>query len=126
MRQWNKYRKPDGTVYFQCRYERPDASGLLVNSQILFLPERAQAENFELSNHWVYWLNPKTDVIWGRCPTPKHPQYAACVAAKGVDLWQVIPPAERLSFKGMRSVTKLFGTRNLGIVGLGDAENAES
>jgi hypothetical protein len=118
---WDKRRKPDGTVYFQCRYEAHDSNGRLVNSQLLYyFPNAPQADNSELSNHWVYWYNPKTDVIWGRCPTAKHPQYARWVAAKGVDLWQVIPPADRPALKGERSVTKIFGARNLGIVGVGD------
>lgn len=44
------------------------------------------------SNWWVYWYNEKTGKIWGRCPTPKHPEYKKLQQqAKGQDLWQVIP-----------------------------------
>lgn len=98
---WDARRTDKGELYYQCWYQAKDANGKVVNEQVLtYFPDDAAGPNTDASNQWVYWYNVKTQVIWGRCPTKKHPNYQQWLQAKGPDLWQVVPKDDRPKLKG--------------------------
>src|SRR3954470_8192800 len=88
-------RPKDGPA--RCLYEARDAKGNVVSRQMLIhFRNAATAGDKDRCNWWVYWYNTDKKTVWGRCPTPKHPMYKQWQkAAKGEDLWQVIPPDKR-------------------------------
>jgi hypothetical protein len=113
-KRWVKRTNNKGDVFYECIYAAKNAAGQVVASQwVWYFPNDPGPDGDERSNYWVYWCNPKTDVIWGRCPTPKHPMYKAMqMEAGGDDLWQVVPPDQRASLKGvnnLREVAAKFG-----------------
>ncbi len=102
--------------YYHCTYVAKDKDGNVVNKQLLwYFPNDPSGDDDSRSNHWVYWVNPKTQVVWGRCPTPKHPDYNKWKEDKGADLWQVIPKEKRKETKAdkdgidLSKASALFG-----------------
>lgn len=97
---WDEEKNAQCQKYFECKFQVLDKNGMVVNEQLVwFFPNMPMGGNTDKSNHWVYWCNPKTKAIWGRCPTPAHPEYNEWMRAKGVDLWQIVPEADRPNIK---------------------------
>jgi hypothetical protein len=96
--------------YYQCRWVA-SKDGKPINDQlVLYFPNNpANKNDTAKSNYWVYWfkVTDKQELIgWARCPTPKHPDYKKMQkAAKGKDLWQIIPDDKRK--KGVVTVARL-------------------
>lgn len=118
---WDARRTSKGELYYQCRYRAKNAAGQVVNEQILYyFGDDPVDGNTDASNHWVYWYSVKSEVIWGRCPTKKHPNYRQWLAAKGPDLWQVVPKAARPALKGELRISTVGPRFALEVIGLND------
>jgi hypothetical protein len=76
-----------------------------------YFPTAPVGKDTDASNYWVYWYNPKADVIWGRCPNPhKHPDFKdMSKQAGGKDLWQVIPEDKKKKGRSVARVADNFG-----------------
>lgn len=94
---WEETKTASGYVVASSRYTATDAKGKVVRDNLVQIFTNApKGGNTDKSNYWVYWMDPKTKTIWGRCPTPKHPRYKEWVKAEGnPDLWQIIPKGDR-------------------------------
>ena len=83
---------------------------------VYFPNDPKDKDSTEASNHWVYWFKPekKDGVVvgtcWGRCPTPKHPNYKQMQKdARGPDLWQLIPEGSRKPDANVGDLKGSFG-----------------
>jgi hypothetical protein len=118
---WDEKTNAQNEKYYQRWYTAYDRSGKLVNQQLVwYFPNEPTGNNTDGSHFWVYWYNPKTDLVWGRCPTPRHPNYQQWVRAKGLDLWQIIPKEARPDLKGEGRLSVLGAKFSEEIIGADD------
>ncbi len=108
---WVAKRNELGETYYESIYQAWNARGEQVRrDQVWYFPNDPRGRDTDKSNWWVYWYNPSKEVFWGRCPTPKHPNYAGWKEEKGVDLWQIIPQdARRKGIVRVSDVSRSFG-----------------
>jgi len=97
----DKLKTKDGVEYVEVVYRVyvvENGKEKKVNEQLVWcFTQDAQGDDTR-SNRWIYWCKPLEGGkgrIWGRCPTPKHPDYKGWKEKHGSDLWQVVPPAKR-------------------------------
>ncbi len=99
VRLWSKRSAKGLPDFLVSQYSATEKSGVLVRRDMLvYFPNAPVANDVDRSNWWVYWYNEKTGKIWGRCPTPKHPQFKQLQQqAKGEDLWQLLPKERQVA-----------------------------
>jgi len=117
---WKEKKNREGITIVECSYTATDGDGKVVRQNTLFFfPNDPITGNTDASRYWVYWYNPQPKgkgVIWGRCPTPRHPMYKKWTKDKGgIDLWQVIDPKVRIM--GETNVNKLKADDGTSIFG---------
>ena len=90
---WTERSAKDVPDFLVCQYSATEKNGIIVRRDlVIYFPNGPMDKDTDRCNWWVYWYNEKTGKIWGRCPTPKHPDYKKLQQqAKGEELWQVIP-----------------------------------
>lgn len=121
---WDKDKTSGGREFYVCRYCAYDRNDKLINNQLVwYFPNPPQGGNTDMCHYWVYWCNPKTSTIWGRCPTPNHPTYAQWARTKGTDLWQLVPQANREKAREILNPTKAAALMSPDIVGEKQARN---
>jgi len=88
--------------YYICTFEARDGQSKVVRRDVvIYFNNPPQGNDTDKCNWWVYWARrsdqkPGQLALWGRCPTPKHPDYDNLTKnLGGVDLWQLIPPGQR-------------------------------